>query len=119
MINYFIWLGVLAGILAIVSLAGYRIYTGKANEEKERKATEQRKDTKEEVRTSKDSLSNQIKKSDSLLIAKMEKTNDDVLNNLNEIQKTARKDNKKSTNRIIDRIDSESKHQDKNQKEII
>lgn len=119
MVNFFIGLGVVAGILALISLAGYRIFTGKATEEREKKATKEREDIKTEVSTSKDSLSNQMKKSDSLLLDKIENSKDEVISKQNDIQKRSRKDREASTKKIIDRIDKASEDQNKNQEEII
>lgn len=63
MINFFIALGVIGAILVATSVAGYRIYSRKANTEREKKATEQRKEIRNNVNTTKLELSKQIKQS--------------------------------------------------------
>lgn len=81
MVTFFIWLGVIGGILTLASYAGYKIYTGKINQEQENKAAIQRKGIKDKIDTSKKDLSIQIDENDTKILSKI----DDVGNKVNKI----------------------------------
>ncbi len=64
MITLFIWLGVIGGILIALSVAGYKIYSGKINNERESNSILQRNEIKDNINESKNDLSEQIDKND-------------------------------------------------------
>jgi hypothetical protein len=81
MITLFIWLGVIGGVLIALSIAGYRVYSGKINNERENNSILQRNEIKDNINKSKYDLSEQIDKNDTKIINKL----DDVGNKVNTI----------------------------------
>lgn len=117
MISFFIWLGIIGGALTLISLAGYRIYSGKSNEEKEKLATQERKVINENIADSMDTLLKEIENTDSLLIetidiianteSKILKKSDKFIEGLKEIKETFKKSQEASSKPVL-RIGGES-----------
>lgn len=81
MVSLFIWLGAIGGILVASSIAGYRIYSGKLNTERENNSTLQRNEIKQNINKSQSDLSKQIDENDNKIINKI----DDVGKKVNQI----------------------------------
>ena len=119
MINLFIILGLIGGLLIAVSIAGYRIYSGKASTEQEQKSTEQRDGINNNITFSKNKLSDQINSGDSTIIGKAESSKTELLEQHKQSSKNASKERRKSTKQIIDKIDETGKKQGEKQDKIL
>ncbi len=119
MINFFIVLGLIGGVIIAVSIAGYRIYSGKSNAEKEQKATEQRVVINDNISSSKNDLTKQINLGDSMIIEKVESSKTDLLEQQKQLTENTLKDHLKNTEKVIGKIEESSTTNEKNQKEIL
>lgn len=78
MVSFFIWVSVIGGILTLIGLAGYRIYSGKASEEKEELASQERKTINENVSDSKDHVINRFEDTDSIITQKIDEAKSEI-----------------------------------------
>jgi len=108
-------------MMAIGAVGGilYYIYSGKSDDYKEQKATEQRNEISEKVSSSKDELTKRINEGDSTIIEKVELSKTELLEQEKQFSKNASKERQKSTEQIIDKIDETSKNQGEKQDRIL
>ncbi len=83
MVSFFIWLGVIGGLLVVGSLAGYRIYSGKASKDKEVLATKERNEIKDGISGAKNNQEEQTK----ILTGKLEESQKEILDEVQKVSK--------------------------------
>ncbi|MEN8185964.1 MAG: hypothetical protein ABFR05_02410 [Bacteroidota bacterium] len=81
MITFYIYLGILGGILVAISIAGYRIESSKINQERFENSKDQRKELNENISKSHNNITKQINESDTKILNKL----NDVGNKVNNI----------------------------------
>jgi hypothetical protein len=119
MINLFIIIGLIGGVLIALSIAGYRIYSGKESAEKEQKAIDQRNEINKNISDSGDSIKKDVKETNFNIENKIDSTQKRSIDNQNHKFEQSEKKIENSTNKIITKISETSETQNKNQKEIL
>ncbi len=81
MTTIFTWLGLIGGILTIISLTGYRFFSGKAKKDDEKKATEQREEIRNDISKGKVELFDKIDGNSTVLLNALELNKKEIIEN--------------------------------------
>lgn len=87
MMNLFIWIGLIGGIMVVVSLFGYRKYSGKTSADNFKDASTERDYLKSQADTNAKTLNDSISKIKTELLKDAERYKQEILNKVNENNK--------------------------------